>query len=108
MIHALHDEQDMKRMGGLRRYLPHHLRRPSSIGYLALSAIPPFDGFWSKDDVLQAAWHKSPALWAVGVVTAGTDRLLHEPPGGAGVRRPGPLERGPTRGPHGGGRDGAR
>ena len=41
------------------------------IGYLALAAIPPFDGFWSKDDVLQAAWHKSPALWAVGVVTAG-------------------------------------
>ena len=41
------------------------------VGYLALAAIPPFDGFWSKDDVLQAAWHKSPALWAVGVVTAG-------------------------------------
>ena len=40
-------------------------------GFLALAAIPPFDGFWSKDDVLQAAWHKSPALWAIGVVTAG-------------------------------------
>src|SRR5262249_13196594 len=39
--------------------------------YLALAAIPPFDGFWSKDLVLQAAWHKSTALWAIGVVTAG-------------------------------------
>ena len=41
------------------------------IGYLAISGIPPFSGFWSKDDVLASAWHKSPALWAVGVVTAG-------------------------------------
>ncbi|HET6963424.1 MAG TPA: NADH-quinone oxidoreductase subunit L [Acidimicrobiales bacterium] len=69
VIHALHDEQDMKRMGGLRRYLP--ITFPTFIiGYLALSAIPPFDGFWSKDTVLAAAWHKSPALWAVGVATA--------------------------------------
>ncbi|HET9078597.1 MAG TPA: NADH-quinone oxidoreductase subunit L [Acidimicrobiales bacterium] len=70
VIHALHDEQNMKRMGALRRYLP--ITFPAfMIGYLALSAIPPFDGFWSKDTVLAAAWHKSPALWAVGVVTAG-------------------------------------
>jgi NADH-quinone oxidoreductase subunit L len=69
VIHALHDEQDMKRMGGLRRYLP--VTFPAFIiGYLALSAIPPFDGFWSKDAILAAAWHKSPALWAVGVATA--------------------------------------
>jgi NADH-quinone oxidoreductase subunit L len=60
----------MKRMGGLRRHLP--ITFPTFIiGYLALSAIPPFDGFWSKDEVLQAAWHKSTALWAIGVVTAG-------------------------------------
>ena len=65
VIHSLHDEQDMKRMGGLRRYL--RITFPTFIiGYLALSAIPPFDGFWSKDDVLQAAWHKSPASWAIG------------------------------------------
>ena len=69
IIHALHDEQDMKRMGGLRRYLP--VTFPAfMIGYLALSAIPPFDGFWSKDTVLAAAYHKSIALWVVGVVTA--------------------------------------
>ena len=69
VIHSLGDEQDMKRMGDLRRYL--RITFPTFIiGYLALSAIPPLDGFWSKDAVLAAAWHKSPALWAVGVVTA--------------------------------------
>ncbi|HET6180252.1 MAG TPA: NADH-quinone oxidoreductase subunit L, partial [Candidatus Sulfotelmatobacter sp.] len=58
VIHSLHDEQDMKRMGGLRRYL--RITVPTFIiGYLALSAIPIFDGFWSKDQVLAAAWHKS-------------------------------------------------
>ena len=69
VIHALHDEQNMKRMGGLWRFLP-ITRWAFLIGYLALAAIPPFDGFWSKDAVLAAAWHKSAALWAVGVVTA--------------------------------------
>jgi NADH-quinone oxidoreductase subunit L len=69
VIHSLHDEQDMKRMGGLRRYL--RITFPTFIiGYLALSAIPPFDGFWSKDAVLAAAYHKSIALWIIGVVTA--------------------------------------
>ena len=70
VIHALADEQDMKRMGGLARYLP--VTFPTFVvGYLSLSAIPPFDGFWSKDSILAAAWYKSPALWAIGVVTAG-------------------------------------
>jgi NADH-quinone oxidoreductase subunit L len=70
VIHGLHDEQDMKRMGGLRQFF--RITFPTFImGYLALSAIPIWDGFWSKDLVLQAAWHKSPALWAIGVVTAG-------------------------------------
>ncbi|MBO0729579.1 MAG: NADH-quinone oxidoreductase subunit L [Acidimicrobiaceae bacterium] len=69
VIHALHDEQDMKRMGGLRRYLPTTFIT-FIFGYLALAAIVPFSGFWSKDEVLQAAWHKSPGLWVVGIVTA--------------------------------------
>ncbi|MGI8493353.1 MAG: NADH-quinone oxidoreductase subunit L [Acidimicrobiales bacterium] len=70
VIHALRDEQDMKKMGALRRYLP--ITFPTFVvGYLALSAIPPFAGFWSKDDILVAAWHMSPVLWAVGAVTAG-------------------------------------
>jgi NADH-quinone oxidoreductase subunit L len=69
VIHALHDEQDMKRMGNLRRYLP--ITFPAFIiGFWALAALPIFDGFWSKDAVLQAAYHKSIGLWIVGVVTA--------------------------------------
>jgi NADH-quinone oxidoreductase subunit L len=70
VIHALHNEQNMKRMGGLRKYLP--ITYPTFIiGYLALAGIPPFDGFWSKEDILDSAWHMSPALWAVGAITAG-------------------------------------
>jgi len=70
VIHGMHDEQDMKRMGALRRWLPITFVT-FSIGWLAISGIPPFAGFWSKDDVLAAAFHKSPVLWAVGFVTAG-------------------------------------
>jgi NADH-quinone oxidoreductase subunit L len=70
VIHSLHDQQDMKRMGNLRKYLP--ITFPVFIiGYLALSGIPPFDGFWSKDDILDAAWHFNKGLWAIGAFTAG-------------------------------------
>jgi NADH-quinone oxidoreductase subunit L len=70
VIHALHDEQNMKKMGNLRKYLP--ITFPAfMIGYLALSGIPPFDGFWSKDDILDAAWHFNKGLWAIGAFTAG-------------------------------------
>ncbi len=70
VIHALNNEQNMKKMGGLSKYM--RLTFPTFIiGYLALAGIPPFDGFWSKDEVLQAAWHMSPGLWVVGTVTAG-------------------------------------
>jgi NADH-quinone oxidoreductase subunit L len=70
VIHSLHGEQSMKKMGALRRYLPITFVT-FLIGWLAISGIPPLAGFWSKDDILAAAWHKSPALWAVGFVTAG-------------------------------------
>ena len=55
VIHALRDEQDMKRMGGLRRALP-LTTAAFAAGALALAGIPPFSGFWSKDEVLLAAW----------------------------------------------------
>jgi NADH-quinone oxidoreductase subunit L len=70
VIHGMHDEQNMKRMGGLRRWMPLTFVT-FLIGWLTISGIPPLSGFWSKDDVLLAAWHKSHALWAVGFVTAG-------------------------------------
>jgi NADH-quinone oxidoreductase subunit L len=70
VIHGLHDEQNMKRMGGLRRWMPITFVT-FVIGWLTISGIPPLSGFWSKDDVLLAAWHKSHTLWALGFVTAG-------------------------------------
>jgi NADH-quinone oxidoreductase subunit L len=69
VIHAMADEQDMKRMGALRRYLP--ITFPAFIvGFLALSGIFPLAGFWSKDDTLDAAWHMNFFLWLTGAVTA--------------------------------------
>jgi NADH-quinone oxidoreductase subunit L len=70
VIHGMHDEQDMKRMGGLRKWMP-VTAVTFIIGWLAIAGVPPFAGFWSKDDILAAAWAKSPALWAVGAFTAG-------------------------------------
>jgi NADH-quinone oxidoreductase subunit L len=69
VIHGLHDEQDMKRMGALRKFMP-ITAATFIVGWLAIAGVPPFAGFWSKDDILLAAYHKSPALWAVGLVTA--------------------------------------
>ncbi|MGQ0520410.1 MAG: NADH-quinone oxidoreductase subunit L [Actinomycetota bacterium] len=69
VIHGLHDEQDMKRMGALRKWMP-ITSATFIVGWLAIAGVPPFAGFWSKDEILLAAWEKSPALWAVGLVTA--------------------------------------
>src|SRR4051812_24490352 len=69
VIHGLHDEQDMRRMGGLRKFMP-LTAGTFIVGWLAIAGIPPFAGFWSKDEILTAAWDKNIALWAVGFVTA--------------------------------------
>src|ERR1039457_4836011 len=69
VIHGLHDEQDLKRMGGLARLLP-WTYGTFLVGWLAIAGIPPFSGFWAKSDVLANVYAKSPALWALGVVTA--------------------------------------
>jgi NADH-quinone oxidoreductase subunit L len=69
VIHGLHDEQDMKRMGGLRRFMP-VTAFTFIVGWLAIAGMPPLAGFWSKDEILIAAWDKSPILWGVGAVTA--------------------------------------
>jgi len=69
VIHAVHHQQDMKRMGGLRRYLP-ITSATFVIGWLAISGIPPFAGFWSKDEILLAAFNKSVLLWAFGAGAA--------------------------------------
>ncbi|MDP9070066.1 MAG: NADH-quinone oxidoreductase subunit L, partial [Actinomycetota bacterium] len=69
VIHGLHEEQDMKRMGSLRRWMP-ITAMTFMVGWLAIAGVPPFSGFWSKDDILLAAYDKSVVLWAVGLVTA--------------------------------------
>jgi NADH-quinone oxidoreductase subunit L len=68
-IHGLHDEQDLKRMGNLRQYMPITFIT-FAIGWLSIAAVPPLSGFWAKGDVLENAWSAHPALWAVGIVTA--------------------------------------
>ncbi len=69
VIHAMHHEQDIMNMGGLRKKLPiTHLT--FLIGCLAISGIPPFAGFFSKDEILTAALIKSPVLYALGVMTS--------------------------------------
>jgi NAD(P)H-quinone oxidoreductase subunit 5 len=62
--------QDMRLMGGLRKYMP-VTGFTFLIGCLAISGIPPFAGFWSKDEILGAAFAANPLLWFVGYATAG-------------------------------------
>jgi NADH-quinone oxidoreductase subunit L len=69
VIHGMGDEQDMRRMGGLRRFMP-ITAATFIVGWLAIAGVPPFAGFWSKDEILLFAYDKSPALWALGLVTA--------------------------------------
>jgi NADH-quinone oxidoreductase subunit L len=68
-IHGLHDEQDLKRMGNLRAYMPITFIT-FAIGWLCIAAVPPLSGFWAKGDVLENTWSAHPGLWVVGVVTA--------------------------------------
>jgi NADH-quinone oxidoreductase subunit L len=69
VIHGMHDEQDMRWMGRLRPYLP-ITAATFIVGWLAIAGVPPFAGFWSKDDILLFALADSPALYTVGLVTA--------------------------------------
>ncbi|MFZ4555158.1 MAG: NAD(P)H-quinone oxidoreductase subunit 5 [Pseudanabaena sp.] len=62
--------QDMRVMGGLRKYMP-ITAITFFIGTLAISGIPPFAGFWSKDEILASTFKANPLLWAIGFATAG-------------------------------------
>ncbi|YAI81254.1 MAG: NAD(P)H-quinone oxidoreductase subunit 5 [cyanobacterium endosymbiont of Rhopalodia sterrenbergii] len=62
--------QDMRLMGGLRKYMP-LTSLAFLVGTLAICGIPPFAGFWSKDEILGLAFEANPALWLVGWLTAG-------------------------------------
>jgi NADH-quinone oxidoreductase subunit L len=69
VIHGMHDEQDMRYMGALRKFMPITFGT-FVIGWLAIAGVPPFAGFWSKDEILLFAYDKSVVLWAIGIVTA--------------------------------------
>src|SRR5206468_4991367 len=67
VIHGLHDEQDMMKMGGLRRAMP-FTTVAWIIGALAIAGVPPLAGFFSKDEAIAAASLAGrPGLWAAGV-----------------------------------------
>ncbi len=69
VIHALGGEQDMYRMGGLRKYLP-VTYMTMLVGALAIAGVPPLAGFFSKDEILLHAFLANRAIWAVALVTA--------------------------------------
>ncbi|MES3036817.1 MAG: NADH-quinone oxidoreductase subunit L [Bdellovibrionota bacterium] len=72
VIHAMHEEQDIRKMGGLRKYMPiTHIT--FLFGWLAIIGIPPFAGFFSKDEILWMSFHSPlghPVLWAMGALGA--------------------------------------
>ena len=108
VIHGMHDEQDMRRMGGLKKYMPITFATMLT-GWLAISGIPIFAGFFSKDEILWKTWSAgtfslpiiSKLLWAIGALTAlltavymtrmmvmtfwGTERFRETPAGGQGA-----------------------
>ncbi len=69
VIHGMHHEQDMRKMGALRKLMP-VTAITFIIGWLAIAGVPPFAGFWSKDEILLYTYAKSPVLYVVGLVTA--------------------------------------
>jgi NADH-quinone oxidoreductase subunit L len=79
VIHGMHHEQDMRRMGGLRKYMPVTFAT-MAVGWLAISGFPLLSGFFSKDEILWKTWSTDvvgyPAaagkiLWVVAAITAG-------------------------------------
>jgi NADH-quinone oxidoreductase subunit L len=69
VIHAMAGEQDMRRMGGLRRYMP--VTYPTMmIGTLAIAGIPPLAGFFSKDEILFRTFLTNKPIWILAVATA--------------------------------------
>jgi NADH-quinone oxidoreductase subunit L len=76
VIHGMSNEQDMRRMGGLRKYMPITFSTMFA-GWLAISGFPLLSGFFSKDEILWRAWSTEAlphnwgkALWVVGAITA--------------------------------------
>jgi len=72
VIHAVGGEQDMRKMGGLKSYIPWTFLT-MGIATLAIAGIPPLAGFWSKDEILWKTYsspHGGWIFWLIGVITA--------------------------------------
>jgi NADH-quinone oxidoreductase subunit L len=72
VIHAMGGEQDMRNMGGLRKYIPWTFG-VMAVATIAIAGIPPLAGFFSKDEILWKAYSSGPngwMFWAIGLVTA--------------------------------------
>jgi len=69
VIHAMAGEQDMQRMGGLRKYMPVTFST-MLIGAFAIAGIPPLSGFFSKDEILARAFIGNRILWSIATATA--------------------------------------
>ena len=69
VIHAMAGEQDMRRMGGLRKYMPVTFAT-MAIGTFAIAGIPPLSGFFSKDEILFRAFLSNKGIWVIAVITA--------------------------------------
>ena len=74
VIHGMHHEQDMRRMGGLKKYMP-YTYMTFLAGWLAICGIIPFSGFWSKDEILWSAASTSLIpygwlVWIIGTIAA--------------------------------------
>jgi NADH-quinone oxidoreductase subunit L len=69
VIHAMGGEQDMRNMGGLKKYMSvTHIT--FLLGCLAIAGMPPFSGFFSKDEILAETFRQNPVYWGIGVLTA--------------------------------------
>ncbi|MGI9624445.1 MAG: NADH-quinone oxidoreductase subunit L [Acidimicrobiales bacterium] len=69
VIHGMDDEQDMRRYGGLAKVMP-ITAGTFIVGWLAIGGVPPFSGFWSKDDVLLAAYNENTVVWVLLLIAA--------------------------------------
>jgi len=69
IMHALHNEQDLRNMGGLKTLMP-GTYKTFLLASLAIAGIPPLAGFFSKDEILSYSFASSPILWSIGAITA--------------------------------------
>ncbi|MHA8094783.1 NADH-quinone oxidoreductase subunit L [Aquirufa lenticrescens] len=67
VIHAMSDEQDIRRMGGLKSKMPITFIT-FMLGTIAIAGIPPFAGFFSKDEILASLYHHDPIMWGLAIL----------------------------------------